>query len=42
MSDPAGWVRAYARQAEADFKAWELLDEHAKAVASHKAADRPY
>jgi len=41
MSDSAGWVCANSRQAEADFQAWEHLEEHPKAVASQKAADRP-
>jgi hypothetical protein len=26
------WVRAFARQAEADFRAWELLGEHPQAL----------
>jgi len=34
MSEPADWVLAYARQAEADFRAWELCEKHPEAVAS--------
>src|SRR5436190_214926 len=34
MSEPADWVLAYARQADADFKAWELYEKHPEAVAA--------
>lgn len=34
MSEPTAWAIAYARQAEADFRAWELYEEHPKAVAA--------
>lgn len=34
MSEPADWVRAYARQADADLKAWELYEEYPQAVAA--------
>jgi len=38
MSTPAEWQRAFARQADADFRAWELYEEYpeAVAVACHK------
>ncbi len=32
MSESADWARAYARQADIDFKAWELLEKHPEAV----------
>jgi hypothetical protein len=34
MSTPADWVRGYARQADADFRAWELYEKCPEAVAS--------
>jgi len=34
MSEPADWARAYARQADADFKAWELYEKHPETVAA--------
>jgi hypothetical protein len=34
MSDPADWVRSYARQADADLRAWESYEIHAEAVAA--------
>lgn len=34
MSDPVQWALACARQADADFKAWELLEKHPEAVAA--------
>jgi len=34
MSNTAVWVRAYARQADADLKAWELYEKHPEAVAA--------
>jgi hypothetical protein len=34
MSEPAHWVRAFARQADADFKAWQLYEEHPQALAT--------
>jgi hypothetical protein len=34
MSEPAVWARAYARQADSDFKAWELYEKHPEAVAA--------
>lgn len=34
MSDPVDWARAYARQADADFRAWELSERHPQAVAA--------
>lgn len=34
MSEAADWIRAYARQADADFRAWELYEKHPEAVAS--------
>lgn len=33
MSDPVDWALAYARQAQADFRAWELAERHPDAVA---------
>ena len=33
MSTPADWIRAYARQADADLRAWELYEKHPQAVA---------
>jgi len=34
MSEPADWALAYARQAQADFKAWELYEQYPEAVAA--------
>ena len=34
MSGPAEWAVAFARQADADFKAWELYEKHPEAVAA--------
>lgn len=34
MSNPADWALAYARQAGADFHAWELYEQHPKALAA--------
>lgn len=34
MSEPEGWALAYARQADADFRAWELYERHPEAVAA--------
>src|SRR5437588_28014 len=34
MSEPADWALAYARQAKADFRAWELYEQHPEAVAA--------
>jgi hypothetical protein len=34
MSVPAAWARAYARQADADFRAWESYESHPEAVAA--------
>jgi hypothetical protein len=34
MSEPADWALAYARQAHADFRAWELYEQHPEAVAA--------
>lgn len=34
MSKPADWALAYARQAQADFRAWELYEQHPEAVAA--------
>lgn len=34
MSEPADWAFAYARQADADFRAWELYERHPEAVAA--------
>jgi hypothetical protein len=34
MSEPADWALAYARQARADFRAWELYEQHPEAVAA--------
>jgi hypothetical protein len=35
MSVAADWIRGYARQADADFRAWELYEKHPEAVAAH-------
>jgi hypothetical protein len=32
MSDPADWARCYARQADADLKAWEYYETHPEAA----------
>jgi hypothetical protein len=32
MSQPADWALAYAQQAKADFRAWELYEQHPEAV----------
>ncbi len=34
MSSPADWAKALARQADADFRAWELLEKNPRAVAA--------
>jgi hypothetical protein len=34
MTEPADWARAFARQADADLKAWELYEKHPEAVAA--------
>jgi hypothetical protein len=34
MSEPADWAFAYARQADADFRAWELYERYLEAVAA--------
>jgi hypothetical protein len=34
MSGSADWALAYARQAAADFRAWELYEQHPEAVAA--------
>ncbi len=34
MSEPADWALAYAHQANADFRAWELYEQHPEAVAA--------
>lgn len=34
MIDPADWAKAYAQQADADFKAWELFEKYPEAVAA--------
>jgi len=34
MSTPADWLGGYARQADADFRAWELYEKHPEAVAA--------
>ncbi len=34
MSEPADWALAYARQADADLRAWELSEQHPDAVAA--------
>jgi hypothetical protein len=34
MSAPVDWALAHARQADADFKAWELYEQHPEAVAA--------
>jgi hypothetical protein len=34
LSQPTDWALAYARQADADFKAWELYEQHPEAVAA--------
>lgn len=34
MSEAADWALAYARQADADFRAWELYEQHPEAVAA--------
>jgi hypothetical protein len=34
MSEPADWARAYVRQADIDFRAWELYEKHPGAVAA--------
>ena len=36
MSDPADWALAYARQAKADFTAWELHERDPAAAECHK------
>ena len=34
MSEPADWALGYAQQANADFRAWELYEQHPEAVAA--------
>jgi len=34
MNTVDGWVRGFARQADADFRAWELYQRHSQAVAA--------
>jgi hypothetical protein len=34
MSTPADWLEGYARQADVDFKAWELYEKYPEAVAA--------
>jgi hypothetical protein len=34
MSKPADWARAYARQTDADFRAWELFEQRPETVAA--------
>jgi hypothetical protein len=34
VSEPDDWALAYARQAQADFRAWELCEQYSEAVAS--------
>jgi hypothetical protein len=34
VSENADWVKAYARQADKDFVAWELYEKHPEAVAA--------
>ncbi len=34
MSEPADWARAYARQADVDFRAWELYEKNPTSVAA--------
>ena len=34
MSSPSGWALGFARQADADFRAYELYASHPEAVAS--------
>jgi hypothetical protein len=34
MSAPEDWAREYARQADADFRAWDLYQTHPEAVAA--------
>jgi hypothetical protein len=34
LNKPADWALAYARQAEADFKGWQLYGKHSEVVAS--------
>jgi hypothetical protein len=34
MSEPADWALTYARQANADFRAWELYEQHPEVVAA--------
>lgn len=34
MSIPEDWARAYARQANADFRAWDLYQQYPKAVSA--------
>ena len=33
MVNTADWAHAYALQADIDFRAWELLEEHPEALA---------
>ena len=34
MSEPDDWALAFARQADADFRAWELYEQHPEAAAT--------
>jgi hypothetical protein len=34
MSTPVAWLQSYARQADADWRAWELYEKHPEAVAA--------
>lgn len=36
MSTPAEWARGYARQADADFKTWNVLQTNADVPHCHK------
>ena len=34
MNEPTDWALGYAQQANADFRAWELYEQHPEAVAA--------
>jgi hypothetical protein len=36
MANPAEWARGYARQAEADFRAWQAIEKNEDAHACHR------
>ncbi len=36
MSEPADWALGYSQQANADFRAWELYEQHPEAVAAER------